>query len=236
MVLHGNPGVPGFFTRLGYDPTRETDAFACLERGDVDSCRKGLWSLVRGLELPGSEADSRLFCQLLLDILQKMNRRVHRGHDRQPGYQATRLRLIERFAQATQPARARNAFRRELQYLTDRQQGPSSRTTRLADRAKRFIEDHYDRRTSLSTVAAHLHVSSNYLSRVFRQETGLTLTAYIQRVRIGHARRMLADGRRSISEIAYRVGYRNYRDFYRNFVKYENASPRAVRERLHRAG
>ena len=64
----------------------------------------------------------------------------------------------------------------------------------------------------------------------------MTLTSYIQRVRINHARRLLAEGGESISEIAYRVGYRNYRDFYRNFVKHENASPRAVRERLSRAG
>jgi AraC-like DNA-binding protein len=64
----------------------------------------------------------------------------------------------------------------------------------------------------------------------------MTLTSYIQRVRIGHARRLLADGRESISEIAYRVGYRNYRDFYRNFVKQENASPREVRARLSETG
>ena len=236
MVLHGDPGIPGFFQRLGYDPSMETEAFACLARGDAESCRKGLWTLIRGLELPASEADSRHFSQLLLDILQKLNRRVYRERERQGAYQAARVRLIERFARTTSPVRARQAFRRELHHLTDGRRRPSSRTTRLAEGAKTFIETHYERRTTLSTVAAHLHVSSNYLSRVFRQETGLTLTSYIQRVRIDHARRLLADGRRSISEIAYRVGYRNYRDFYRNFVKHENASPRAVRDRLSRAG
>ena len=236
MILQGDPGVPGFFQRLGYDTAQETDAFACLERGDVESCRNTLWTLVRGLELPASETDSRHLMQLLLDILQKLNRRVCRGRKRQTAYQATRVRLIERFARTTSPERARRVFRRELYLLTDRNRRPSSRTTRLAQRAKAFIDAHYERRTSLSTVAAHLHVSSNYLSRVFRQETGLTLTSYIQRLRINHARRLLADGRESISEIAYRVGYRNYRDFYRNFVKHENASPRAVRERLSRAG
>ena len=41
--------------------------------------------------------------------------------------------------------------------------------------------------------------------------------------------RLLADDSRSIAEIAYRVGYQNYRDFYRNFVKYEKASPRRAR-------
>lgn len=236
MVLHGDPNIPGFFIRLGYDPAQETAAFARLERGELDSCRKALWTLVCGLKLPASEADSRHLEQLLLDILQKLNRRVHRGRERQSAYQASRVRLIERFARATSPDRARLAFRQELRLLTHRTRLPSSRTHRLALSARVFIDTHYERHTSLSTVAAHLHVSSNYLSRVFRHETGMTLTSYIQRVRINHARRLLAEGGESISEIAYRVGYRNYRDFYRNFVKQENASPRAVRERLSRAG
>ena len=236
MILHGDPSIPDFFLRLGYDPAQESAAFARLERGDLESCRKALWTLVRGLDLPASEADSRHLEQLLLDILQKLNRRVHRGGERQSAYQATRMRLIERFARATSPDRARLAFRQELHLLTDRSARPSSRTNRLALKAKTFIDKHYERRTSLSTVAAHLNVSSNYLSRVFRHETGMTLTSYIQRVRINHARRLLAEGRESISEIAYRVGYGNYRDFYRNFVRHEKASPRAVRERLSRAG
>ncbi len=233
---HGDPSIPGFFRRVGYDPAMENAAFSRLERGDLEACRKALWALVSGLEPPATRADSVQLVQLLHDVLQKLNRRVHRGRERQTAYQATRVRLIERFARATAPDRARRAFRRELNRLTDRSGRPASRTTRLALNATAFIDAHYERRTSLSTVAAHLHVSSNYLSRVFRLETGMTLTSYIQRVRINHARRLLGEGRESISEIAYRVGYRNYRDFYRNFVKYEKASPRQVREQLSRAG
>ena len=83
-------------------------------------------------------------------------------------------------------------------------------------------------------MAAILHVSPNYLSRLFRRETGLTLTAFVHRVRLDHAVALLGESNRSISEIAYRVGYQNYRDFYRNFVKVEQASPREVRRRLTR--
>jgi AraC-like DNA-binding protein len=36
--------------------------------------------------------------------------------------------------------------------------------------------------------------------------------------------RLLEFGRYSLSEIAYRVGYQNYRDFYRNFVKHVGSS------------
>ena len=43
---------------------------------------------------------------------------------------------------------------------------------------------------------------------------------------------LLAEEGRSCAEIAYEVGYQNYRDFYRNLVKYERVSPRRLRQRL----
>jgi YesN/AraC family two-component response regulator len=236
VILKQGTNVPSFFRRLGYDSVQESDAFANLQRGDLEACRQTLWNLVRGLEPPESETDSRYLAQLLHDILQKLNRRVHRGHENQNDYQEMRVRLIELFARTTHPDQARRVFRRELRRLTERGQDPSSRTALLAESAKTCIDALYEQRTTLSTVAAELNVSPNYLSRVFRQETGRTLTSYIQRVRINHARRLLTEGGESLSEIAYRVGYRNYRDFYRNFVKQENASPRAVRDRVSGAG
>ena len=51
--------------------------------------------------------------------------------------------------------------------------GPESGTLLLlpqVERAKRYIEDNYSRRISLSSVAEALHVSPNYLSRIFRVE------------------------------------------------------------------
>jgi len=236
LIRRGESSLPGVLRRLGYDPARESAAFAHLSGGDLESCGKELWSLVRGLKSPTSEDDARAYAQLLHDVLQKLNRRVHRATDQQPLYQATRVRLIEHLGRSGSPEQIRRVFRRELRRLAGGGQRPSSPTHRMAVRAKAYIETTYEQRTTLSTVAEHLNVSSNYLSRVFRRETGMTLTSFIQRVRIDHARRLLADGRESISEIAYRVGYRNYRDFYRNFVKQENASPRQVREELSRAG
>ena len=106
----------------------------------------------------------------------------------------------------------------------------------LAERPRAFIDGNYHRRVSLSEVAESLAVSPSYLSRVFRRETGMTLTAYVQRARIDRSLVLLAQGVKNLSEIAYQVGYQNYRDFYRNFVKQENEPPRKVRARLRRRG
>jgi AraC-like DNA-binding protein len=229
-------GHPPLFQSIGYDPELEASAFRQLAGGDVAGCRRALAALVEGLDLGALEGRGRLVEQLLVDILQKVNRRVHRGPDAQSTYQATRVGLIEEFAGCDGAEVARERFRGALAGLMQ----PLERRARpphpLVEQSKTYIESNYHRRVSLSAVAERMNVSANYLSRVFRREAGMTLTAYIQRVRLEHARLLLADGGQSISEIAYRVGYRNYRDFYRNFVKYENASPRQVRRRLSRAG
>lgn len=94
------------------------------------------------------------------------------------------------------------------------------------------VRSHYARRIPLAALAAELHVSPSHLSRLFRRETGTTLTAFVQQVRLEHARRLLERDDATLAEIAYRVGFQNYRDFYRNWVKREKASPRAVRRRL----
>ena len=69
----------------------------------------------------------------------------------------------------------------------------------LVEKARTYIEENYHQRIFLSSVAAKLHISPNYLSRLFRRETGVTLTSYIQQRRMEHAMLLLGEGGRSIS-------------------------------------
>ena len=226
---------PALFRRIRYEPELERAAFQRLAEYDVDGCRKNLAALVGRLELQ-RERRSPQVIQLLADILHKVNRRVHRGLDKQAAYQWKRVSLIEQFSACNEAEAARACFLPALNGLLARIEPGARSSHPLVEKAKGYIDSNYHGRLSLSSVASRLNVSPNYLSRVFRREAGTTLTAHIQRVRLQHALPMLADGRHSISEIAYLVGYRNYRDFYRNFVKYERASPREVRQRMSRAG
>ena len=224
--------VPGLFRRIRYDTRLENDAFRRLAELDFAGCRKALVALVDNLDLSCVDAEPRQSVQLLLDILQKLNRRLHRGPAEGEVYQSNRVALIEDFADCEHLVAARRRFVRSLDRLLAEPESNSSLLHPQVERAKRFIEDNYCRRISLSTVADALHVSPNYLSRIFRLQAGMTLTAYVHRVRLEHATLLLSTGGDSISEIAYRVGYQNYRDFYRNFVKYEKTAPGRYRSDL----
>jgi two-component system response regulator YesN len=223
---------PRMFRRMGYEPALEARAFRSLAELDIAGCRAALRQLVDGLDFGELRERRRGAVLLLLDLLQKVNRRIHRPATDDAAYQSHRAALIEEFATYDDPEDARSGFLAALERLLAPLSPEEKPSNPLIERAKGYIEQNYHRRLSLSSVAMLLHLSPNYLSRLFRRETGMTLTAYVHRVRLEHARLLLAEGERSISEIAYLVGYQNYRDFYRNFVKFENASPRQVQRRL----
>ena len=186
------------------------------------------------LDLSAIDGEAAIVARLLADVLLRVNERVHGPEADAGAYLAHRLATLERFSDCPSAEEARQRFLPALNQLLVALEPDRAPRHRVVARAVDYIEAHYPRRLSLSSVASVLAVSPSYLSRAFRRDTGTTLTAYIQRVRIERAVALVAAGRHTLSEIAYRVGYQTYRDFHRNFVRREHESPRAMRERLAR--
>lgn len=222
---------PPLHERIRFVPTLEALALRRLDDLDVDGCRSAFGMLLTRLDLSRSGEHRREAVLLLLDLLQQVSHRIHGPADR-PEFQMHRLALLERFARIEDPLEAGRVFLPTLTRLLAPLSEAAGRRHPTVERAKALIEEGFTARLSLAVIAAELGVSRNYLSRMFRRETGQTLTSYIHRVRLEHALLLLASGGRSLSEIAQLVGYPNYRDFYRNFVKHEKASPRQVRYRM----
>jgi AraC-like DNA-binding protein len=225
--------LPALYGKLRYDPRLEAEALARLADVDLEGCREALRRLVDRLDLAGGGVPPRQSLFLLVNLLLMVSARVHRVGTDEEAHHASRAAILERFLSYEDPEEARQAFLPTLNRLLAALRPPAPGShPHLVELAQAYVEENYHHRVSLATVAAHLHVSRNYLSRLFRHRTGATLTAYVHRVRLEHARALLAAGGRSIAEIAYLVGYQNYRDFYRNFTKYEHAPPRQVQRRL----
>jgi len=137
-----------------------------------------------------------------------------------------RVRRAERMAGAADAAALRAAFLHEVDALF----APLASSAGLSPgvlRARAFLDRHFTRRISLQELAEAVHLSPNYLSSIFRRETGMTVTEYLRRRRTRRAEQLLLEGRHTISEVAYLVGFQNYRDFHRNFVRAGGRSPRA---------
>jgi len=82
-----------------------------------------------------------------------------------------------------------------------------------------YIQEHYTEDISLDTVAEKIRISPFYLSRLMRQETGVTFVEYLTRVRIKEAIKLAINTNLSIKEIAERIGYLNVTYFCKVFKK-----------------
>ena len=72
---------------------------------------------------------------------------------------------------------------------------------------------------SVSGIAESVHLNSVYLTRRFRQYSGLSLQQYIIEKRLAEAKRMLRNGQ-SPTEVCYACGFNNYSNFSRTFTNH----------------
>lgn len=93
-----------------------------------------------------------------------------------------------------------------------------------------FIEKNYARGISAADVIRRAGRSSTFVERVFRQKTGVSILAYLTRLRMAEAESLLATTDLMVKEIGLRCGYRSAQYFCRVFTSYHGRSPLAVRE------
>jgi len=96
--------------------------------------------------------------------------------------------------------------------------------------AKQYIEEKYgDPDISLSSVAAHVHVSPNHFSTLFSQEEKITFIEYLTSVRIKYAKQLLTLSNMKCADISFEVGYSDPHYFSFIFKKNTGLSPREFR-------
>jgi two-component system response regulator YesN len=102
----------------------------------------------------------------------------------------------------------------------------------LVKRIIGYLKSNYSSEITLKSIADALQVSPNYISRVFKAETGQSPFDYLNFIRIDNAKKMLSDGSLKIYEIAYKVGFKSPVHFTVVFSKLVKMSPKQYRDTL----
>jgi AraC-like DNA-binding protein len=103
---------------------------------------------------------------------------------------------------------------------------------RHSDEVMSWIERRYAEPFRLDELAAELHMSGSYLSRLFRQETGSSITGYLTALRIQQACSLLRSGDQSVEWIGAQVGLPNASYFIHLFKRMMGVSPHQYRLKL----
>lgn len=93
-----------------------------------------------------------------------------------------------------------------------------------------YVNGNYQDSLTLGTFCEQKHYSVAYISRRFKQETGVTLREYVQKIRIEKSCELLEDSDLRVVEIARRVGYEDIKFFNQIFKRRMQVSPREYRK------
>lgn len=97
-----------------------------------------------------------------------------------------------------------------------------------------FIYEHLHTRITVKELAAHTGLHPNYLSRLFRKETGLTINSYIRKQKLEAARNMLMYSDYGSAMIASILAFPSQSYFSGIFRKETGMTPGAYRARFFR--
>ncbi|MCR4645489.1 MAG: AraC family transcriptional regulator [Oscillospiraceae bacterium] len=93
--------------------------------------------------------------------------------------------------------------------------------------AIRFIDKNYMREDlTLNCIAHEIGLSPSYFSALFKKKTGHCFSEYLNMVRIDRSKQLLCCTSKMVYEIAYEVGFQDYRYFSQIFKKYTGKTPR----------
>ncbi|MNI44663.1 HTH-type transcriptional regulator YesS [compost metagenome] len=95
----------------------------------------------------------------------------------------------------------------------------NSKNSRTISRIKAIVQEGYARELSIAKIAEEVFLTPNYISLIFKKETGETITDYITGIRVAKAKELLLTTDLKVMEIAGRVGYENPHYFSTVFKK-----------------
>ena len=95
-----------------------------------------------------------------------------------------------------------------------------------------YVSLHYNHDIPIDEIASLVHMNRSSFCVFFKRMKGISFTNYLNTYRMDIACRLLSTTDKSVSEIAYGVGFNNLSHLCRTFLKYKEVSPTKYRNRM----
>jgi transcriptional regulator GlxA family with amidase domain len=100
---------------------------------------------------------------------------------------------------------------------------------------QQFLRKNLAKELELADIAAHFSLTPRTLLRRFKQHTGDTPMAYLQKLRIEKAKQLLESSLKPIEQLLPEIGYEDLSSFRKLFQQYTSLTPKAYRDRFYLA-
>lgn len=94
----------------------------------------------------------------------------------------------------------------------------------------KYINANFTKNISIKDIAEELFLNPNYISQLFKKETGTTYVKYLNGLRIEKAKELLQKTDMSINDVCINSGFNDYFYFIKKFKKYTNMAPSYYRK------
>jgi len=109
--------------------------------------------------------------------------------------------------------------------VIDLEESPIHSDSPVVQKMLEYIYKNYNRDVSLEEIAAKVYMNSAYLSRIFKEKTGMGFHDFLVEVRISNAKTLLERSEFKVNEIADMSGYRDVSHFIGIFKKHTGMTP-----------
>ena len=97
-------------------------------------------------------------------------------------------------------------------------------------KALKIIHSAYEKPLTIEALAAEIGMSRSAFSKKFTEMIGLSVFAYLSKVRVQKARELLMSSALLVDDVAYQVGYESERAFTKTFKKLTEMTPKQYRK------
>lgn len=118
-----------------------------------------------------------------------------------------------------------------IHHIQQGQEVDESKLSKSVMEAVKYMRKHYSEPISLESVSAEVHLKTDYLSRIFKEETGMNYTAFLAEIRLKKAAYLLNNTSERVQEIGKAVGYPNVSYFSTTFKKRFGLNPYEFRRK-----
>ena len=184
-------------------------------------------SIVRQCRILSLDACKDQIMHFFANVLVRLGDRFPESHE----ILSERISLMEAAALPNENALIEWG-QQKISWLIEKQLSPGGgKSSKNIEKIKFFIEENYSKNISLSDLAEQVYMNPAYISRVFKEKTGMTFSEYLTEVRISAAAKLLEHPNIYVYEVCTQVGYQNIKHFYKIFRKKMGCSPVEYRER-----
>jgi|GEM_PF-1017233 len=104
---------------------------------------------------------------------------------------------------------------------------------RHVEAAKQYMQQNFAQASlGVGDVSAYLGIHASYFSELFNEVVQESFTSYLNRIRVEHAKNMLAMTQIPIKDVGFKCGFNTVQNFNRVFKKYVKMTPSQFRETI----